>query len=519
MTEGNNSSVNTEKPILICHNSENFSHALALALVLEMKGFRTWVYELDSPTGADRDKQEAEIISDCSVAMVALFSMASIEHPESIISELSLAKNRKRLDPSYCLAFYTAGVTWADLLNKMPQKKDLLARIAGNVIGLLELDPAIVMAPDFDLDKRTETDFLTKLFEIDLRGLVRGAPDCRRVEDLRGMLRKRVGSSQGRVPLCLNPFPWISDCGRVASALARYVFPKLRKMSAMEMCAPVGHEGRGSFEKLTHAERDPVDCTVYSPPGVRPSDRLFLQVYAHIPGHAEEVRTMARDFDSEAERRGFTSLGTEIQRGSVLTFELWIPGLAVEDAVQQITWRGRTEYVQFDVHIPLDHPPGSIIGKVSVSQDSVPIGLIRVKVKVVERSCPTDGRPEVCGESKRYNMAFISYASSDRSEVLKRVQMLSAVGISYFQDVLDLNPGELWARQLYRYIDDSDVLLLFWSSAARESEWVTKEWKYGLSQKGDEFIRPVVIEGPPCPLPPPELAHIHFSDRVLYFIR
>jgi hypothetical protein len=97
--------------------------------------------------------------------------------------------------------------------------------------------------------------------------------------------------------------------------------------------------------------------------------------------------------------------------------------------------------------------------------------------------------------------------------------MLAAAGVSYFQDVLDLDPGDRWARQLYRHIDESDVLLLFWSSAAKQSEWVTKEWQYGLREKGDDFIQPVVIEGPPPPLPPPELAHLHFSDKLLYFMR
>lgn len=102
-TEAENGVAN-ERPIFICHNSENAAHALALALILETKGLLTWIYEIDSASGADRDEQEAAVISDRSVAMVALISRESTEHPESIISELTLAKNRKRLDPSYCLA-------------------------------------------------------------------------------------------------------------------------------------------------------------------------------------------------------------------------------------------------------------------------------------------------------------------------------------------------------------------------------------------------------------------------------
>ena len=104
-------------------------------------------------------------------------------------------------------------------------------------------------------------------------------------------------------------------------------------------------------------------------------------------------------------------------------------------------------------------------------------------------------------------------------EVLRRVQMLSMVGITYFQDLLSLDPGDRWAQQLYRHIDMSDVFFLFWSTPAKQSKWVTKEWRYGLKRKGLDFIKPVIIEGPP-PVPPPRaLARLHFNDWLPYVIR
>jgi hypothetical protein len=100
--------------------------------------------------------------------------------------------------------------------------------------------------------------------------------------------------------------------------------------------------------------------------------------------------------------------------------------------------------------------------------------------------------------------------------------MLKPLGIQFFQDILDLEPGDRWEKELYRHIDESDLFLLFWSTAARESKWVMEEVKYALARKhGDDFappeIRPVIIEGPPVPAPPPELAHLHFNDRLIYF--
>jgi len=126
-------------------------------------------------------------------------------------------------------------------------------------------------------------------------------------------------------------------------------------------------------------------------------------------------------------------------------------------------------------------------------------------------------------EVKRYQKAFISYASEDRPIVLKRVQMLNAVGIQYFQDLINLGPGDRWEKELYKNIDDCDLFLLFWSGSAKKSTWVHKEIQYAVTRKqGDEYappeIKPVIIEGPPIPQPPEELQHIHFSDCLLYFM-
>jgi hypothetical protein len=119
---------------------------------------------------------------------------------------------------------------------------------------------------------------------------------------------------------------------------------------------------------------------------------------------------------------------------------------------------------------------------------------------------------------------FISYAWADRNEVLKRTQMLALNGIEFFQDILALDPGERWERRLYREIDRSDVFYLFWSSAAKESTWVIKEVQYAMTRRGnDELappeILPVIIEGPPPVEPPPELSHLHFNDRMIYFMQ
>ncbi|MEW6207718.1 MAG: TIR domain-containing protein [Acidobacteriota bacterium] len=270
------------------------------------------------------------------------------------------------------------------------------------------------------------------------------------------------------------------------------------------------------------AQSDPVDCTVFSRSEAQQGESLFIQVFAHMPEQA--AAALAREFDSDAQRRGMTSLETEIRRGSRLTFHLSMPGVEIADPVQSLVWRGVPAAVQFEAIVSVNARVGTLIGTATISQDSVPIGHIKFKVKILawDQLClPEEAAP--VGESRAYRKAFISYASPDRAEVLKRVQMLARLRISFFQDVLALEPGARWEREIYRRIDESDLFLLFWSRAARESRQVMEEVRYALRRKnGDEMaapeILPVIIEGPPPASPPPELAHLHFNDYFLYFI-
>jgi hypothetical protein len=196
----------------------------------------------------------------------------------------------------------------------------------------------------------------------------------------------------------------------------------------------------------------------------------------------------------------------------------------VKDRVGSLVWRGRPESVQFEVEVPQDPRLGAQIGTVTVSLDSVPIGHVKFKLALVPKHSRPERRTEPVGNhAKRYTTAFVSYSSKDRQAVLERVQMLKPVGIDYFQDLLDLDPGDRWERKLYLSIAECDLFLLFWSSEAKASRWVRREVQYALERKGgDDFarpeIRPVIIEGPPITPPWPEVAHLHFGDRLVYFM-
>lgn len=275
---------------------------------------------------------------------------------------------------------------------------------------------------------------------------------------------------------------------------------------------------------------DVVNCSVFSPARMRPGHSYLVQVFVHLPVGGAEAAAIAKEADPEASRRGFSSLAAAVARGSSLSFHLAMSGLEITDPYASALWGGDTTAVNFAVSVPAGHVAGDVVGRVTVVQRGLPIGLISFVVGIVaarpeRRETAVEGEaPGWVGRARRYHRAFVSYASRDRAEVMKRVQVLDTLCIGYFQDLLSLSAGERWERGLQRLIDESDVFLLFWSRASRESQHVLAEVDYALRRKGGvednpPDIIPIPIEGPPIPEPPPSLRHLHFDARSLYFMR
>lgn len=308
---------------------------------------------------------------------------------------------------------------------------------------------------------------------------------------------------------------YLNDFGRVMSNHT-IVFQTVHQIP--DFPATSISQDRGSVKK-SYIKMEDVDCTVFAPAEAHPGDSLMVQVYVHIPSKAADAQSMAESFDSSALRRGVTSLGCRIERGSNLIFEIKSRQLKIKENIKGLIWRGTTNYITFSASIPINSRPQSTVSTIFVSQNNIPIGSICFLLQIVNPRIQTSSELAATGNSTKYNLAFISYASRDREEVLRRVQMLTAIGIRCFQDLLNLDPGDRWAQKLFHHIDESDVMFLFWSSAAKDSKWVKKEWMYALQKKGEEFIRPVIIEGPPIPKPPAKLKHLYFSDKILYFLK
>jgi hypothetical protein len=268
------------------------------------------------------------------------------------------------------------------------------------------------------------------------------------------------------------------------------------------------------------APAEAVDAAVFCPARVARESVFLVQVFVYPPGAEAQVEAQAQQADAAAERRGTWSLPLDVPRGTRIDLRLEMPGLVVAEPDAALVWRGRATAAQFEVEAPAGASGTNAVGRVRFAIDGVPAGALRFQVTLVAAGSGSAAAEPQAVQAQRYRRAFVSYSSKDRAEVLRRVQAFKIAGLSVFQDILDLDPGERWERALYREIDGCDVFLLFWSHAAADSPWVAREIEYALARKaGDDdrppAIQPVPIEGPPIVPPPPALGGLHFNDALL----
>jgi len=265
---------------------------------------------------------------------------------------------------------------------------------------------------------------------------------------------------------------------------------------------------------------DLVDCSVFGPPAARPGDTIMIQVFLHLPEQRERASFQAAAMDSSATSKGTRTLEIAIKRGARVEISFAVNALRVDEPVQSVVWQGQPVFCQFLVAIPQGTSDQSFFCVVRVSIDGSLIGCIKFRISSDPNT--TGPQPALLGDyAHRYEKAFVSYATMDRKEVLKRVQMLQILKTEFFLDLLSLDPGDRWEKKLYEQIDQCDLFLLFWSQAAKDSQWVLQEAEHALKHQqenpdSEPDIVPVILEQ--NVRPPPSLAALHFNDRFNYLI-
>jgi cell division protein FtsZ len=261
--------------------------------------------------------------------------------------------------------------------------------------------------------------------------------------------------------------------------------------------------------------RAPADFLVIAPPVVHAGYAFVVEVWVGPSDQQAELSEQAIRKGRMIERG--TRSRVNLQPDTLITILLRLPGFELTNPVEALGWNGDIANVGFIVKAPSSLRPGIYPGSAKLLQGQVPFASITFDLEVHSTSAESSRPLNV--QIQRIARAFASYASQDRLEVLGRVQGMRATGVDVFLDIASLRSGADWKSTLYREIDSSDGFFLFWSKAAAKSEWVDREWRYALEQRGIDFIHPLPLEDPRMIEPPVELQSKHFNDTLLAFIK
>ena len=276
-----------------------------------------------------------------------------------------------------------------------------------------------------------------------------------------------------------------------------------------------------------------VQFTVYRPRAVQPARWYPMLVFTHhaappadaspdAPDPVEEVRRQARQVLEQLEE--FQDLTQDAARGIPRGGELsLVPDLAARTAqglvqvefnppLRSFRWLEDIHQEKFQLRAP-----AGLRGKTARGRLTIYLGaLIVAEVNMALRIDGSAAQGLSEGESARdvgrpFGKVFASYSHRDTRIVDQFQAIIGTIGHEYLRDLTHLRTGQVWSREIKEMITRADVFQLFWSTNARSSTYVEKEWLYALDlgRTGD-FVRPVYWERP-MPEPPAPLAALHFS--------
>ena len=289
--------------------------------------------------------------------------------------------------------------------------------------------------------------------------------------------------------------------------------PDPRRTEPAPSSSPSGFESREPLAEL----RDRVEFRAYTPETIAPNSSCVVDVWACSPSQAAEVARLAAS-TTRSLQAGLRK-GMSITRGTLVTVRLNVEGLKVKGAAQSLLWDGEPGNLSFVVSAPADASLGPHATVARLLAGGIHIGELNFLLTVAVKEASVEPR-EAQVQQKLCRSAFASYATSDRAEMLARVQGMKTVApdIDIFVDALSLRAGEDWKARVEAEVMARESLLLFWSPHARDSRWVHHEWQFALRRKGLRAIAPVPLADPRDAPPPRELRELHFNDAFLPYI-
>ena len=240
---------------------------------------------------------------------------------------------------------------------------------------------------------------------------------------------------------------------------------------------------------------------------------LEIYIYEQTQRHIIE-QALASGGDAVKEKRGSAFRISE-ENVVRVRLESTDPEVQILGSDEAQIWYGNYLVFDFSVYLSETYPKRQLMFTATVLINEVPATRLRFTAE-----CNTLREQKLEVSREDILSAFISYASQDRARVAAIIQGMRKArpDMDVFFDVDSLRSGENWRRALRAEIERRDILFLCWSLAAKESEWVDREWRYALENKGLDCIEPIPIDPPNVCPPPKELASKHFNDRGLLYI-
>ena len=241
-----------------------------------------------------------------------------------------------------------------------------------------------------------------------------------------------------------------------------------------------------------------VYSSIFAPAEVKRKFHMQVQVYLHLFGETEKVKTLAQESDKNAKRRDYIPLQCKLKKGDKVDVLLNIYGetLLMSDK-KRVVWQGSFTKCSFDYFVPKDIDVDELSCLAKLFVNGAMIGEMRFLTQIVEN--PRNLNPEILPKS--FKKIFISYAHKDFDKVKFMAKAYNAQGVDYFFDRDYLKAGDIYPKKIKDYIDTSDLFILCWSENAAKSEYVEKEKSQALSlsknideNKGTLTIHPLSIE-------------------------
>ena len=239
-----------------------------------------------------------------------------------------------------------------------------------------------------------------------------------------------------------------------------------------------------------------------------------VDVWAFLDGDRDRVLKASQSWGRD--KSVGAKYGSIIHRESVIEIEVSAHGAEVDNPVDTIIWNGEPSNASFRMvaHKGRVEP---VIGIAKVSVAGIRIASLSFEIPL-EKSRDTR---RVSNSLEHVRTAFASYSSANRADVLSRIQGMQKIApeLDVFVDIDALRSGADWPAKLAEQVPSRDTFFLFWSDAASTSEWVEREWRLALRERGLRYIDPVPIEDPSLVPPPPLLGKLNFADKWMRYIK